>query len=85
MYGYKKGQLTLVNVFAFFLTIFVWSILAPLISDAIAPAVAYFNANPTSITPAIIVLCNLLPFVVLLAIVLSIINTAIPPREHYGP
>lgn len=83
--NYKKGQITLVNVFGFFITIFVWAILAPLISDAIAPAVVYFNANPTSITPALIALSNLVPFVVLLSIVLSILNTALPPREHYGP
>lgn len=85
MNGYKKGQITLVNLFGFFLTLFVWTILAPLISDAIAPVTAYYVANPTSITPAIIVLCNLVPFVVLLAIILSILNTALPPREHYGP
>lgn len=85
MKNYKKGQITLVNLFGFFLTIFVWSILAPVISDAIAPAVAYFVANPTSMTPAIIVLSNLVPFVVLLAIMLSILNTAMPPRERYGP
>lgn len=80
---YKKGQITLVNLFAFFITLFVWATLAPIMNDATIPVVAYFEANPNPISPAIIVLIQLLSFVVLLAIVLSIINQAIPQREGY--
>lgn len=80
---YKKGQITLVNLFAFFLTIFVWSVIAPIMDSATVPVVEYFEANPTPISPFVIVLIQMLSFVVLLSIILSIINQAIPQREGY--
>jgi len=80
---YKKGQITLVNLFSFVITLFVWATLAPIMNDATIPVVEYFEANPNPISPMIIVLIQLLSFVILLAIVFSIINQAIPQREGY--
>jgi hypothetical protein len=82
-YGKNEGQITLVNLFAFFLTIFVWSQLAPMIEDATLPVITEFETSTNPVAPAIIVLINLISFVVLMAIIISIINQAIPQREAY--
>jgi hypothetical protein len=71
-------------MFAFVVTIFVYAILAPIINDAITPVVTYFESNPNDVTPAIVMLLQLTPFALLLGIVLSILNQAVPQREGYA-
>ena len=83
--GYNNGQVTIIDLVAFALSIFVWAVLAPIINDASLPVVAYFVANPNPISPFTIVLIQLISFVMVLALVLSLINKASPPRERYGP
>jgi hypothetical protein len=83
IFGSKKGQITLVNLFGFFITIIVYAILAPMINDATLPVVAYFQANPNPVSPTIILLIQMLSFVILLAIIMSALSQAIPRREGY--
>ena len=79
----KKGQITLVDIFVFFILILVASQLLPFIGDAIAPVIAYFTANPSSTSGLNIVLLSLVGTTLIVSIILSIINKAMPPRESY--
>lgn len=83
--GRNGGQVTIVDMFAFLVAIFIWAVLAPLINTATLPVVAYFQANPNPISPAIIILIQLISFVLVLSLILTIINKAAPSRERYGP
>jgi hypothetical protein len=82
--GLNSGQFTMVNLFAILITLFLYTIIyAPLLGEPIADLVTYLTAHPTTISPALIVLAELVPFVVLLSIVITALNYAIPQREAY--
>lgn len=78
-----KGQVTMTNLLALFITVLLYTQLAPMMNDAILPTVAYFQANPSPISSPMIFLLYCIPFVVLLAIILTAFNYAVPQRETY--
>jgi len=77
----QKGQITLVNFLAIFVTFILYMILVPVLTPMIETLVVQLSGTPNEVTPAIIMLLRLMPFVLLLAIVLTTFNYAIPRRE----
>jgi hypothetical protein len=85
MKGYKKGQVTLVNLIALVVTVFVYAVLAPVLQPQLDTCIAALSVTPNAMTPAIVVLIQLTPFFLLLMIVLTGFNWAMPRQQQgYG-
>ncbi len=76
-----KGQITLVNFLAIFVTFILYMVLVPVLNPMIDTLVVSLESDPNDITPAIVMLLRIMPFVLLLGIVLTTFNYAIPRRE----
>lgn len=79
-----KGQITIVNLIAVLLTIFVYFAMLPILNTFIDNTVVSLQNNPNEYTDMQITLMYMLPFVMLLMIILSGLNMAIPRREGFG-
>lgn len=78
-----KGQITLSNFIAVFVTFILYMVMVPVLNPMIDTLVAKLLVTPNDMTPAIVMLVRLFPFVLLLGIVLTVLNYAIPKREGY--
>ena len=81
---YYKGQITLISLLVFLVVFFLYLTLVPtLINNFITPTVAAIKAGavPGDFSDVIIVLIQLIPLWLLIAIFLSVISYAIPQRE----
>ena len=79
-----KGQITLVNLLAIFVTLLIYMVLLPVLNPFIEATVTGLEASPNEMTPAIVMVLRLVPFVLLVCIVLTALNWAIPRREGIG-
>jgi hypothetical protein len=79
-----RGQVTFINLIAIMVTIFVYFVMLPVLNSFIDPVVVDLEASPDAYTTAMVAIIRLLPFLILLMIVLSGFNMAIPRREGYG-
>jgi len=77
-----KGQVSLVNLIALVVTVFVYAILVPVMQPTLDACIASLNATPNDMTPAIVVLIQLTPFFILLMIVLTGFNWAMPRQQQ---
>jgi len=78
-----KGQVTMANFLAIFVTFLLYMVLIPVLNPMIDTLVINLSLNPNDMTPATIMIVRLFPFVLLLGIVLTVLNYAIPRREGY--
>jgi len=78
-----KGQVTFVNLIAVVITLIVYFMFIPILQPMIDSTAVYLNSDPNSTTPILIVMLDFLPFILLLSIVLTAINYAVPKREGY--
>jgi len=79
-----KGQITLISLLVFLVVFFLYLVLVPtLVNNFINPTVAALQAGavPGDFTSVLIVLIQLIPLWLLIAIFLSVISYAIPLRE----
>lgn len=76
-----KGQITLTNFIAIFVTFIFYMTLVPVLNPMIDTLVSTLESTPNELTPAVILLVRLFPFVLLLGIVLTVLNYSIPRRE----
>lgn len=81
---YYKGQITLISLLVFLVVFFLYLVLVPtLVQSFINPTVADLNTHkvPGDFTDVLVVLIQLIPLWLLVAIFLSVISYAIPQRE----
>lgn len=79
-----KGQVTFINLLAIVVTIIVYMALLPVINNFIDNTVVDLEASPNEYTTIQVALLYLTPFLILLMIILSGLNMAIPRREGFG-
>jgi len=80
-----KGQITFTNLLASVITFLMYFMFAlPVLNPIIDDAVAFQTAHPTSFSDAIILFMYAVPFILLLAIIVTVMNYAIPQREGAG-
>lgn len=83
----KKGQITFTNLISVAITLILYfKLVLPLLSPIIAQGVIDVSATPNDFTDVTVALMYALPFLLLLAIVLTALNYAIPQTERspYG-
>jgi hypothetical protein len=77
-----KGQVTFVNLLGVFITLIIYFIVViPVLQPMVDTAVAYYTAHPSSYSDVEIALLYMLPFIILVAIIMTALNYAIPQRE----
>ena len=81
MMGTNKGQITLTNFLAIFVTFILYMVLVPVLNPMIDTLVIKLQTSPNDMTDAIIMLVRIFPFTLLLGIILTTFNYAIPRRE----
>jgi hypothetical protein len=80
--GYKKGQVTITNLIALVVTFLIYFIVAvPLLTPLIDDVVADLEASPNEFTSVTVMLLYIVPFLLLLMILITGINYAVPQRE----
>jgi len=79
-----KGQVTFINLLAIVVTLFVYFALLPVLTDFIDVTAAELLLSPNAYTSLIITMMYLTPFAIILSIILSALNMAIPRREGFG-
>lgn len=79
-----KGQVTMINLMALVITIIVYMALLPVINGFIDTTVVELQSNPTQYTNIQVIMLYLMPFLLLLMIILTGFNYAIPRREGFG-
>jgi hypothetical protein len=72
-----------VNLIAVFVTIVLYMGLLPIIQQLSTDTVIQLNLNPTPYTSMTVALIYLIPFVMILSILMTALNYAIPKREGY--
>jgi peptidoglycan biosynthesis protein MviN/MurJ (putative lipid II flippase) len=83
--GSKRGQVTIVNLIGVLITLVLYfKLVTPLLSPMIADAVEDLEADPNDFTDITVALLYAVPFLLLLSIVLTAINYAIPQTENRG-
>lgn len=81
MIGHKKGQISFVNLIMILITCILYFMLLPLLNDISDMTVTDLEASPNEYTSLEVALIYLLPFLVLLMIVITGFNYAIPRVE----
>lgn len=80
--GYRKGQVTLINLIGLILTLIIYVILAvPLLAPMINQIAADLIATPNEFTYMTVALLHLIPLFILMMIIITGLNYAIPQRE----
>jgi hypothetical protein len=79
--GFKKGQLTSINVVSIVFSLLIFFILLPIMDVFIGDCETYLLAHPSDMTDLLITVIHLAPFFVLLAILITAISYASPQRE----
>lgn len=80
----KKGQVTVVNLIGVFMALLLYFVaVVPILGPLIDDCVADLEASPNEFTAVTVVLLHSTLFFVLLALVLTALNYAIPQREGY--
>jgi hypothetical protein len=84
MINYKKGQFTPVALMVYVVALVMAFVMLPVIMGVVEDTLVPSVANSTNPNGALIVtLADLVPAVVILAILLSMLNTAIPRQPGY--
>ena len=76
-----KGQMTFVNLIAVFITLIIFFVMAPVLDTIIETTITALEQNPNEYTPLIAIACRLSIFIILLSIILTALNYAVPHRE----
>ncbi len=76
-----KGQTTIVNLLMLLMTFIAYFAMLPMLMQIISDTVIQLQANPTTMTSAIIMLLNLIPFLIPCMIIITGFIYAIPNRE----
>jgi uncharacterized BrkB/YihY/UPF0761 family membrane protein len=76
-----KGQVTFVNLLVLLVTFIVFFVLLPVLNIFIDAQVAIEEANPNEFSPVMIILLRIVPAMILLMIIITGLNYAIPNRE----
>ena len=79
-----KGQVTIINMLMLVMTFIAYFALLPVLMQFIADTTVQLQIEPTSMTPAIIMLLNLIPFLIPCMIIITGFIYAIPRREGFG-
>lgn len=77
-YSKNKGQVTFVNLLALFITIIIYLMLYPVIDTMVEGVVA--GMSETEYTPLISTVLRIMPAIIGLAIMITALNYANPPR-----
>lgn len=83
----KRGQVTITNLIGILIALILYfKLMLPLLSPMIEDAVTDIRASPNDFTDIMVALLYAVPFLLLLAIVLTAINYAIPQTQsgQYG-
>lgn len=81
----KKGQVTVLNLIMLLITLFLYFAFIPVLSPMIENTADYMVDNTTNeFAPLIVVLLHMVPFTMLLMIIITGFNYAIPQREGYN-
>lgn len=78
----KRGQITLVNFLALFITFLLYLALMPVLTPIIDSTVASISVTPNQYTPIIAAMMYLIPAFILLFLVLTGLNYAIPQQQQ---
>lgn len=82
--GTSRGQITIVNLIMLIITLFLYFVFVPIIQPFIDSTISYMEMNTTNpYTPYVAIFLNMIPFFLLLMIVMTGFNYAIPRREGY--
>jgi hypothetical protein len=73
----KRGQVTFVNIIAFFITLIMFFVMYPIIDTMIEAVIA--GMTETEYTPLISMALRLILFVIPLSLMITILNYANPP------
>jgi hypothetical protein len=77
-----KGQITVLNLIMVLITLFLYFAFIPVLSPMIEDTANYLTNNSTNqFSLVIIVLLDMVPFLLLVCIVITAFNYAIPRRE----
>jgi len=79
-----KGQVTFINLIAIAVTLIVYMAILPVINSFIDTTVSDLLLSPNQYTTVLVAMLYLVPFLLLLMIILSGLNMAIPRREGFG-
>lgn len=79
-----KGQITMTNLVVIFVVLILYMALLPAITPMIDQTVAILQENPNDTTPMLVFLLYATPFVILIAIVLTALNWAMPRSPGRG-
>jgi len=80
-----KGQITVLNLIMVLITLFLYFAFIPVLSPMIEETADYLLDNTTNqFASVIVVLLHMVPFLMLVCIVITAFNYAIPKREGYG-
>lgn len=82
--GFSRGQITIVNLIMLIITLFLYFVFVPIIQPFIDDTINYMTYNTTNpYTPYVAIFLNMIPFFLLLMIVMTGFNYAIPRKEGY--
>lgn len=79
-----KGQITIVNLLGVVVSLILYLAMLPAIQSIIDSTITTLELTPNDFTPMLKIIIYITPAFVLLAIVLTAINYAIPQREPRG-
>jgi len=80
--GENLGQITVLNLIMVLITLFLYFAFVPVIEPMIQDTITYLETNSSNpYTPIISVMLYMVPFMLLLVIVVTAFNYAIPRRE----
>lgn len=81
-YEFNEGQVTFTNLLGIVITLIVFFVFAiPVLTPLISVAVSSVSEEPNQFTGVMVTLLYAIPFVLLLAIIITALNYAIPVRE----
>lgn len=75
-----KGQITMTNLMVILVVLFLYMALLPAINPLIDQTVITLEENPNEITPLLVFLLYATPFILLISIILTALNWAMPRR-----
>lgn len=86
MRGYKKGQMTIVNLLSILITLIVYlTVFVPVLQPLIDDLVVTLQGSPNSFTPVMVIVLHSVPFFLLVSIVITAVQYATARMEGYPP
>lgn len=79
--GHKRGQMTMVNLMALLVVLFMLFVFLPILNSMSDTAIAELEASPNDYTPYYTALIRIIPLALIGSVILTGIWIAIPRRE----